>query len=55
MDMDNVQTIAGLTILCKIARTIAEYDTRLDVPVCRSIVMEKLFGREVTRVQREGV
>lgn len=38
-DMDNVQTIAGLTILGRIARTIAEYDTPLHVPVCRSLVM----------------
>jgi hypothetical protein len=38
-DMDDVQTIAGLTILSYIARTVAEYDSRIHVPVCRSIVM----------------
>ncbi|MBD3170697.1 MAG: hypothetical protein GF307_14560 [candidate division Zixibacteria bacterium] len=38
-DMDDVQTIAGLTILNYIAKKVAEYDSRLHVPVCRSIVM----------------
>jgi hypothetical protein len=38
-DLDNVQTVAGLTILGRIARTIADYDTRIDMPVSRSIVM----------------
>jgi len=39
MDMDDVQTVAGITILGRIARTIADYDTKLNVPVSRSIVM----------------
>jgi hypothetical protein len=38
-DMDDVQTIAGVTILGYVARTIAEYDTRINVPTSRSIVM----------------
>ncbi len=38
-DMDDVQTVAGVTILGYVARTIAEYDTRIDVPTSRSIVM----------------
>lgn len=38
-DMDDVQTIAGLTILARVARTVAEYETTLNVPVCRSLVM----------------
>jgi hypothetical protein len=38
-DMDDVQTVAGVTILGHVARTIAEYDTRIDVPTSRSIVM----------------
>jgi hypothetical protein len=38
-DMDNVQTIAGLTILARVARTVAEYETTLNVPVSRSLVM----------------
>lgn len=46
-DMDNVQTLAGLTILGHVAKMIAEYDTKLDVPVARSLVMTA--GREVVR------
>ncbi len=38
-DMDNPQTIAGLTILGRISRTIADYDTRITMPVSRSLVM----------------
>jgi len=38
-DMDDVQTIAGLTILSRIAKTSAEYDTKLNIPVSRSLVM----------------
>jgi len=38
-DMDDVQTIAGLTILARVARTVAEYETTLNVPVSRSLVM----------------
>ncbi len=38
-DMDDVQTIAGITILGHISRTIAAYDTRLYMPVSRSLVM----------------
>jgi len=46
-DMDNVQTIAGLTILSRVARLTAEYETPLDVPVSRSLVM--VTGREVVK------
>ncbi len=38
-DMDDVQTLAGLSILGTIARTTAAYDTPLHVPVARSLVM----------------
>lgn len=38
-DMDDVQTIAGVTILGRVARTIAEYDIKINMPVSRSIVM----------------
>jgi hypothetical protein len=38
-DMDDVQTIAGLTILARVAKTVAEYETTLNVPVARSLVM----------------
>jgi len=37
--MDNVQTIAGLTILGRVAQLAAEYETWIEVPVSRSLVM----------------
>lgn len=46
-DMDNVQTVAGITILGEIAKKTATYETRLEVPVSRSIVMS--VGRETIR------
>jgi hypothetical protein len=46
-DMDNVQTIAGVTILGAVARKTAEYDTRLVVPTSRSLVMST--ARETVR------
>ncbi len=38
-DMDDVQTIAGITILGRVAKAIADYDIRINMPVSRSIVM----------------
>lgn len=38
-DMDNVQTVAGLTILGSISKMIAEYETHLVMPTSRSLVM----------------
>lgn len=38
-DMNDVQTIAGITILGHVSRTIADYDTKLYMPVSRSLVM----------------
>ncbi|MFZ1683439.1 MAG: DUF6754 domain-containing protein [Candidatus Zixiibacteriota bacterium] len=38
-DMNDVQTIAGVTILGHVSRTIAQYDTKLFMPVSRSLVM----------------
>ena len=38
-DMNDIQTVAGLTILGRIAKSIAEYDTPLEVPTSRSLVM----------------
>jgi hypothetical protein len=46
-DMDNMQTIAAMTILGRVAQRAAEYDTYLDVPVCRSMVM--VTAREVVK------
>jgi len=39
MDMDDIQTIAGVMILGSIAKKTAEYETGLLVPVSRSVVM----------------
>lgn len=38
-DINDVQTLAGLTILHKVAKMVAEYDTKLQVPCSRSLVM----------------
>nr|MBN2277482.1 fibronectin type III domain-containing protein [candidate division Zixibacteria bacterium] len=38
-DMDDVQTIAGITILARVAKVVAEYDIKINMPVSRSIVM----------------
>lgn len=38
-DMDDVQTLASITILGKVAEIAAQNDTRIDVPVSRSMVM----------------
>ncbi len=46
-DMDNVQTIAGVTILGRVAQKTAEYEARIDVPVSRSLVM--VTAREVVK------
>jgi len=46
-DMNNMQTIAGLTILGRVAKLTAEYETRLEVPVSRSLVM--VAAREIVK------
>ena len=38
-DVDNIQTVAGITILGKVAKTAAEYDAEIEVPTTRSLVM----------------
>jgi hypothetical protein len=38
-DMDDVQTVAGITILGRVSRVVADYDTRISMPVSRSLVM----------------
>ena len=38
-DMNDIQTIAGLTILSRVAQQAAEYDARIEVPTARSLVM----------------
>ncbi len=39
MDMDQVQTLAGIAILGRVARQTAQYGAALEVPVSRSLVM----------------
>lgn len=39
MDMDDIQTIASMVILGRVARKTAEYGSPLLVPTCRSVVM----------------
>jgi len=38
-DMKDIQTIAGLTILSRVAETAARYDAKVEVPTTRSLVM----------------
>ena len=38
-DINEIQTIAGLTILSRVAERAAEYDARLEVPTSKSLVM----------------
>jgi len=46
-DMDNVQTIAGITILGRVAQIAAQYDTWIEVPCTRSLVM--ITAKEVVK------
>jgi hypothetical protein len=39
MDLDQIETVAGLTVLSKVAQTAADYDAALEVPTTRSLVM----------------
>ncbi len=38
-DMNDIQTIAAITILARVAQTAAEYDAKIEVPTSRSLVM----------------
>jgi hypothetical protein len=46
-DMDDVQTLAALTILGLVAEQVANYDTKISMPVARSLVMTA--GRETIK------
>jgi hypothetical protein len=46
-DMDNVQTVAGITILGSVAQMAAHYETTMDVPVSKSLVL--FTGRETVK------
>jgi hypothetical protein len=39
LDINDIQTLAGLTVLSRVARTAAEYGAELEVPTCRALVM----------------
>lgn len=47
MDMDQVETVAGVIVLGHVAKMTARYETSLNVPVSRSIVMKA--AREACR------
>jgi len=38
-DMNDIQTIAGITVLSRVAKLAAEYDAKVEVPTARSLVM----------------
>ena len=38
-DMDDLQTVAGVTVLGRVSKTAAEYDAKIEVPTSRSLVM----------------
>jgi hypothetical protein len=38
-DLDQTETVAGITVLSYVAKTVAEYDATLNVPTARSLVM----------------
>ena len=38
-DMNDLQTVAGITVLGRVAKVAAEYDAALEVPTSRSLVM----------------
>ena len=38
-DMNDIQTIAGLTVLSRVARIAADFDAKVEVPTTRSLVM----------------
>ncbi|MCH2132309.1 MAG: hypothetical protein MK116_01035 [Phycisphaerales bacterium] len=39
LDINDIQTVAGLTVLSNVAKTAAKYDAKLEVPTARSLVM----------------
>lgn len=38
-DINEMQTITAMTILSRVSKTAAEYDAKVEVPTCRSLVM----------------
>ena len=52
LDINDIQTVAGITVLANVARTAAEYDAELKVPTARSLVMTA--GRETVEAAYLG-
>ncbi len=46
-DINDIQTVAGLTVLARVAKTAAQYDAVVEVPTSRSLVMTT--GRETVQ------
>lgn len=46
-DINDIQTVAGLTVLARVAQTAAEYDAVVEVPTSRALVMTT--GRETVQ------
>ncbi len=46
-DINDIQTVAGLTVLSRVAKTAAEYDAVVEVPTSRALVMTT--GRETVQ------
>lgn len=38
-DMNDIQTVAGITVLSRVAKVAAEYDAKVEVPTSRALVM----------------
>ena len=53
-DMDDVGTVAGVTILGRVCRVVAEFDTKISVPTSRSLVMTAARETIKTAYQTAG-
>ena len=53
-DMDDVQTLAAITILGRVAQQVADYDTKIRMPVARSLVMTAARETIKTAYQTAG-
>lgn len=54
LDMDDVQTLAAITILGHVARTVADYEIQVRMPVSRSLVMTAARETIKTAYQTAG-
>jgi hypothetical protein len=53
-DMDDVGTVAGITILGRVSRVVADFDTKITVPTSRSLVMTAARETIKTAYQTAG-